>query len=966
MKKAIIIALSLVCLTSLMMFTACSTNKIATPTNITVDEDNNMTWDENTDAKGYEVEITNHDTSEVQTFTPRKELFSLADLDEGDYDIRIKALPASRKNEESDWSSTLYFHKIYETGCVYTLINNDREFEITRVGRAKGAFTIEDEYRGKPVTRIADGAFKKSKSITGVTIGNNVTYVGATAFASCYNLVKVTFADTVSEIGESCFLSCYALEEVNIPSGIKSIPNYMFQFCRSLEKITIPETVESIGEQAFSDCEALTELTIPDSVTDLSDNAFEECSAVTKVKIGSGLTTLNSNVFLNCKALQEIDFGTEGNLKYILSKAFAGCSSLTSVTLPDKLEYLGSNAFLSCSNLEELNIPDSVTFVGASVVYKTKIQSINDSISGNKLFFAGKWLVGVSNDLKHSVIEISNDGFTVATELTDEGEVQAKEKMKEITIPAGTVGIAASLFQQAKLLEKVTLPNSLKYVCQAAFRKCANLNYFDAYTSNLEELGPATFYECEKLTQLRVSAKLTTIGEYCFYKCVGLKMPANEEQYSQIVPDTVKEIGRYAFFNSGIWTNSVTGGVIYAGKWIVGFSDSLGSVVSIKDGTVGIADYAFAGAEITGVDNTASVKYLGKGAFYACSSLIKYDLSSNIRKIDNFTFYACEKLNDLGNQDPTQLEYVGRSAFYACTSLKSINLSQCPRLDTIGLMAFGYSGLESVILPEYTLTQITPYAFYECNSLKSITVPSTVTTIGTQAFFGCDALEEVNFKSEYDESALESIGDSAFYRCYSLKAVDLPDSVKTISDSAFYGCSAVESLNLGSSVEVLGNNAFANLTVLKELVLPSSLKRIGSYAFSGLDSLSAITLSKSAEWLGAYAFFQCDFATVYTEFTSAPEDWHGRWNASYRPVVWGVTLSDDKTYVVSFTKTANSITNENEYSAVTAPVRVGYDFKGWATTEGSSTPVYGAIDIAKVADGTTLYAVWEKKSEVTE
>lgn len=945
MKKATIIVLSAICLLSLVcVFTACSTNKIGTPTNIVFDEDNNMTWDEIDGAKGYEIEITETASSEVQSFTPRKPTFSLSDLDEGDYDIRIKALPASRANEASDWSATIFFHKKYETGCVYSLINNGREFEITRVGKAKGKFTIEDEYRGKPVTKIADGAFKKSKAITDVTIGKNVVYVGATAFNACYNLVNVTMSDGVTEIGESCFLSCFALETVNIPKSVSAISPYTFQLCRALKNVDIPDSVVSIGESAFYDCESLEEIVIPDSVTEIGESAFEDCSSLKKVTIGSGLQIIRNKVFGNCSLSEGIDFQTRGNLNYILTQAFYGCTGLSSVTLPDGLTYLGSNAFLNCTNLETLNIPDSVDYVGASVVYKTKIQPAQESLTGNRLFYAGKWLVGISNDLKHSVTKV---GGTDGLQLNE-----------------GTIGIADSLFRQARELREVVLPDSVKYVCSAAFYKCPKLYSFDAYESDLLLLDAAVFYECELLQQVRVGQKLRSIGQYCFYKCTSLSMPTD---YSYIVPDSIREIGKYAFFNSGIWKADGQG-VVYAGNWVVGSLSTIGivssSVVSLNDGVIGIADYAFAGNQIQAVDNTLSVRYLGEGAFYGCGKLMKYSLSSKIKGIDSFTFDGCQSLSDLGNEDPVDLEYVGRSAFYACTSLKSIDFSQCMKLDKIGIMAFGYSGLEEVVLPEYNdnLNVIAHYAFYECDALKKFVVPHTVQMIGDQAFFGCDALEEISFSGdENEESLLLYINDSAFYRCTSLKAVDIPDSVVSVAGSAFYGCSAVETLTLSANLKTIGNNAFANLTLLKELVLPASLTKIGSYAFSGLESVESVVLPSNVTELGAYAFFQCDYATVYTEFTEEPEDWHARWNPSYRPVVYGVTLSEDKSYVVSVTKTSTTVDNQNEYNSIKAPVRRGYEFKGWATEEDKSKPVYGALDLVNVPDGTTVYAVWNEK-----
>ena len=102
--------------------------------------------------------------------------------------------------------------------------------------------------------------------------------------------------------------------------------------------------------------------------------------------------------------------------------------------------------------------------------------------------------------------------------------------------------------------------------------------------------------------------------------------------------------------------------------------------------------------------------------------------------------------------------------------------------------------------------------------------------------------------------------------------------------------------------------------------------------------------------------------TFYTEYAARPALWIGQWNTSYRPVVWGCTLSEDKTYVVSFTKSAASITDDRAVNGMNAPTRAGFAFDGWATVEGGSV-AYTMEDIMSAPNGTTLYAVWSPKAE---
>ena len=133
MKKfKLFVILSLV-IGALFMFGGCKEEKLATPTNVSIDVEDQLTWSEVENARNYLVLIEDEDGEEKE-LTPKKPKASLFELAEGDYEIRIKAISGDSDFEDSAWTETVYFHKDYETGCIYTLINNNTEYAIEEHG----------------------------------------------------------------------------------------------------------------------------------------------------------------------------------------------------------------------------------------------------------------------------------------------------------------------------------------------------------------------------------------------------------------------------------------------------------------------------------------------------------------------------------------------------------------------------------------------------------------------------------------------------------------------------------------------------------------------------------------------------------------------------------------------------------------------------------------------------------------
>ena len=126
-------------------------------------------------------------------------------------------------------------------------------------------------------------------------------------------------------------------------------------------------------------------------------------------------------------------------------------------------------------------------------------------------------------------------------------------------------------------------------------------------------------------------------------------------------------------------------------------------------------------------------------------------------------------------------------------------------------------------------------------------------------------------------------------------------------------------------------------------------------------SITSVTLPSGILELGNHVFYFDNAATLYCEDEQKAEDWGERWNSSFRPVVWGCTLSSDKSYVVSVVKSATTVENDDAINGILAPARDGYSFDGWALEENGEA-VYSASEIVNAEDGVTLYAKWTPAS----
>lgn len=209
----------------------------------------------------------------------------------------------------------------------------------------------------------------------------------------------------------------------------------------------------------------------------------------------------------------------------------------------------------------------------------------------------------------------------------------------------------------------------------------------------------------------------------------------------------------------------------------------------------------------------------------------------------------------------------------------------------------GYTGPSgTVIIPSVinglAVTSIGNWAFSECHSLTSITIPNSVTSIGDGAFRNCTSLSAITVDAlnpayisvggvlfnqsqtvliEYPAgkagsqytipNSVSSIGNSAFGGCTSPTSITIPNSVTSIGVAAFGGCTSMTSVTIPDSVTYIGGAAFASCTSLISITIPNSVTSIGDYAFQSCYSLTSVTLPDSVRSIEDWVFAGCTSLT---------------------------------------------------------------------------------------------------------
>ena len=921
MKKfKVMLTVLCVSIACLLLLTACS-SKLSAPSTFRLDPDSlTLSWNKIRDAAAYTVTIDDGDP-----ITTRSTSYSLENLEAGEHVVKIQAITYSGEFRDSDFGEYI-FVKEEETGLRYRLNGARDAYELVGIGSASGDVVMEDYYRGKPVTGIAKAALRRCGRITSFVVGKNVKTIGENAFASCAELTSITIPEGVTSIGTNAFQKCDNLQSIVLPNSLENIDPYLFSMCKSLKTVTFGSNVKTIGEYAFADCVALESVTLGDTVTSIGQYAFAGCVAMTNVHIGANIEHIEQYAFVNCSGLTSVSLNDQ--LKSIGEGAFQ-MSGLTSVVIPDSVTKISDAAFANCVALKEISLGTGLTSIG----YQAFFGSALIEESTEDVIVVGDWVLVVKN------LEI-----------------------EDFIFPENVIGIADGAFNKCSKLERASMEN-VKYVGAYAFSSCASLWEVILGDANLE-IGTYGFAGCPHLSDVKLGNNLLKIGDRAFYQCTQL------EDSGINLPKSLMEIGSYAFW--GTRTHKVGRGIIYFDDWAVGVADNAAFISAfIQDGTRGIANYAFYNALFYDglLYMSDSIEIIGRSAFYGNQSLMLTNLPANVKTIGDNAFMNCSyvRFSELSDTIiPYGCEYIGNQSFKNCTYLVGLTIPGTVKY--VGNYAFkncanlGYSMFVTSNEPDAPrvvgdivfgegIEYMGEHVFYGCAGLQKIKLPDSLKTLGSRAFYKCTLLEEVTIGA-----GLTEIPAYTFYNCTALKEVVIPGNIRTIASYAFRGCENMEKVTISEGVETIDKYAFFKSIGVKYLTIADSVTTIGDFAFRGLEQIESIYIPETVTYVGRMAFYGNLNATIYLETAQVPEGWSKRWNASYRPIVYGAQYAEDNSYVVSWTASEEGLENISSFITLSEPSRSGYVFAGWSTVQDDTAVQYASL--VDVPVGTTVYSVW--------
>lgn len=769
--------------------------------------------------------------------------------------------------------------------------------------------------------------------ITRVVTESGVRHIGDNAFNQYGNLREVVFAEGLRSIGSSTFSGCTGLKEVEIPSTVEIIGGkHATDDSRSMpESRALEHDKVSMGSGAFSGCTGLTEVTIPATVWAVGSKSFENCSSLRSVNWnianhhpqdmpGHSAVSYTSNYspFYRCP-IERVTFGSE--VDTIPGGLFDGNSLLGEIRFSGRTEYVGKDALRGTQWYNEQ--PDGMVYIDRAaysyagmMTRPTAVAFAEGTVSITDGCLAGHtYLTKVS--IPQSVRYIGQNAFDGCQSLgeaewnavdCDARMVFASTPLFAVTFGNGVQRIPDYLCYNCSYLTEVNLPSSVTYIGEYAFNGCSALTDIN-FSENLDSIGNSALANCTSLSTLRLPGKLRTINSCAFENCSSLaelELPASLETIGSnaftnhklrelTIPENVKRIGDVAFYAFSNNTETLHKLVYNAIECVIGSSASslpafTPSLLELEIGDkVKALPYNLCKSQsrITTVKIGKSLQSLPANCFRSCRQLTSVEWNAiNIESCSN-PFSTSVETFTFGNE----VERIPGNVCKDLANLKSVAIPQS--VTSIGQEAFAGSGITSITIPD-NVTDMGNRAFEDCEALAEAILGTGLATIPNSTFRGCTALASLTIPSSVTQigslamsstglasidipNAVAAIGDKAFSDCTNLSSATFGEGLKTMGEDVFDNCgrlteiqwnatgftgmcllpATLTKVNFGDKVENIPSNICASCTQLTAINLPESVKAIGDFAFYECTGLQSISLPGNIEEIGRYAFQRC-------------------------------------------------------------------------------------------------------------
>lgn len=403
------------------------------------------------------------------------------------------------------------------------------------------------------------------------TNNGSITITRYTGPGPVIDIPPATNGLPVTGIANNAFNGVSAAESILIPGSITNIGTGVFDYCYNLTNITVDPvnaSYSSLDGVLFDKSQATLiqypvgrtnqNYSVPNSVVILGDRAFYGCNHITNIVGGSNLERIEDFTFYLCQSLTHISM--PDTLVSIGNNAFGVCSGLTSVTLPAAVTNINPYAFYSCQNLTNIEVD----------VGNADYSSLDGTLFNKSQTMLIQYALGRTN--------------------------------QDYSVPDGVSSVGAYSFSSSANLFRVSIPAGVSSIGNSAFANCSSL------TNIAVDAGNTVYSSADGVLFNRTQTKL-------------IQCPAGKSgTYS--IPNTVTDIGDYAFFYCGHLTKVI-------------IPDGVGSI-----GTD--AFYYCTGLQSITIPDT--VVSIGGEAFYYCINLSRITIGSGVTLISYYAFSECYSL----------------------------------------------------------------------------------------------------------------------------------------------------------------------------------------------------------------------------------------------------------------------------------------------------------------------------------
>ena len=615
------------------------------------------------------------------------------------------------------------------------------------------------------VTAIANNS--TVPNATSVTMPNTIVRIEANAFKDG-NITSITIPQSVKEIQSGAFGQMSHLTAINVDAAN---PNFRSDNGVLIEKkdskewvagypmakpdveYTVPEGVYGVYTNAFQRAAYLTKITLPASLKEspstVEFNGYTSAQNLKEIAVAAGNTAFKSvdGVLLSADGKKLIAYPNGKAGSPSTNPAYQGVTGQPNASvykIPDGVESIEQAAFAQVNGLTAIELNGVKKLAKGAFDKAVKLRNV---LLGPSVDTIEDGAFGGNNDLAAFDVDPANPNYAAA-----DGVIYTKNKEELVLFPAGKAG------------EYTTLPTTKKIRKRAFYyaQKVTKVNF----NSNLEEIDNDAFQATTKLENITFEA-----------------------------PAKIKTIGTFAFQGSGLTELNIP-----ASLQVVSWS-AFGSTKLKK---VTVAD----GSQLQSINT---------GAFNGCKDLEEFTFegSSTLNKIQADAFSGDDKLKSF--VIPEKVTVLERGAFNGASGLETITFKQPATMTVIGEGAFqNAKALKRIDLPS-TVTTISKDAFNTCSSLTEVVIPASVTTIDATGFQECAKLEKFTvdknntvyssvdgFLLSKDKTKLVSFPPAKANTYYTM----LPPTIETIGKQAFYFVQALENVTIPEKVKKIEDFAF--------------------------------------------------------------------------------------------------------------------------------------------------------------